>query len=60
MTSLLPEPYGSGHRSNAGKGAHVLEHLEDIEYRTTAFATNLEAKVCKRELKSNNTYIFPT
>jgi hypothetical protein len=60
MTSLLPEPFGAGHRSNAGKRAHILEHLEDIEYRTSAFATSQEAKACERGLKSNNTYIFPT
>ena len=60
MTSLLPKPFVRGHRSNAAKRAHVLEHLEDIEYRTAAFATGEEAKVCERGLKSGGGYIFPT
>jgi hypothetical protein len=60
MTSLLPKPFGTGHRSNAAKRAYVLLHLEDIEYRTYALATIEEAKVFEEELKSNNAYIFPT
>jgi hypothetical protein len=60
MSSLLPEPLGAGHRNNATKRTYVLEHLEDIEYRTSASATGEEAKVCERELKANHTYIFPT
>jgi hypothetical protein len=60
MTSLLPKPFGTGHRSNAGKRAYVLEHLEDIQYRTSTSATVQEAKICERQLKSSNTYIFST
>jgi hypothetical protein len=60
MTSLLPKPCGTGHRSNAAKRAYVLEHLEDIEYRTAAFATSKEARVCERELKSSGIHIFRT
>jgi hypothetical protein len=60
MTSLLPEPFGTGHRSNAAKRDYVLKYLEDIEYRTSASTTREEAKVCERELKSSNTYIFTT
>jgi excinuclease UvrABC nuclease subunit len=60
MTSLLPAPFGAGHRDNARKRTFVLDHLEDIEYRTSASETSGQAKVCERELKSSNTYIFPT
>lgn len=60
MISLLPEPFGHGHRSNAAKRAHIPEHLSDIEYRTCAFMTPQEAKDCERELKANHIYIFPT
>ena len=60
MTSLLPEPFGTGHRSNAGKRAYVLEHLQDIEYRTSPFLTSREARDCERELKLGNSYIFST
>jgi hypothetical protein len=60
MTSLLPKPYGTGHRSNAAKKAYVLEHLADIEYRTSASATVQEAKICERELKSSGRHIFRT
>jgi hypothetical protein len=60
MSSILPEPFGTGHRSNSGKRAYVLEHLEDIEYRTCTFVTPQDAKDCERELKANHTYIFPT
>ena len=61
MTSLLPKPLGVGTRNNAAKRAYVLEHLVDIEYRTSAFPTSQEAKVCERKLKSGGgKYIFPT
>jgi len=60
MTSLLPRPFGAGHRDNEAKRAHILEHLHDIEYRTAAFETSKEAKVCERELKLSGRYIFPT
>jgi hypothetical protein len=60
MTSLLPKPHGTGHRSNEAKRAFVLEHLVDIEYRTSAAATVQEAKNCERELKSSDQHIFRT
>jgi hypothetical protein len=60
MASLLPEPLGTGHHSNAGKKAYVLQHIDDIEYRTSAFLTGEEAEDCERELKSSNHYIFQT
>lgn len=60
MTSLLPEPHGAGHRSNMAKREHVLKYLEDIEYRTAAFASGEDAKVFERELKSSGIHIFRT
>jgi hypothetical protein len=60
MTSLLSKPLGAGTRNNNVKRAYVLEHLEDIEYRTTAIATSQEAKECERVLKSGGKYILPT
>jgi hypothetical protein len=60
MTSLLPPPFGAGHRDNEAKRAHILEHLDDIEYRTAPFATSKEAKVCEQELKLSGSYIFAT
>lgn len=60
MSSLLPKPFAAGHRSNTRKRAYVFEHLKDIEYRTSAFATNKEAKICEQALKSTNKYIFRT
>jgi hypothetical protein len=60
MTSLLPPPFGAGHRSNADKRDYVLENLGDIEYRTAAHATRGEARVYERELKLKGGYRFST
>ena len=60
MTSLLPKPFGTGHRSNSRKRAYVLEYIDDIQYRTALSKTNQEARECERELKSNGGYIFST
>jgi hypothetical protein len=60
MSSLLPEPLGAGHRSNAAKRAYVFEHLADIEYCTCPFLTAAEARHCERELKAAKPYIYST
>ena len=60
MASLLPKPYGSGHRSNADKRKFVLAHLASIEYRTKACSSDVEARKEESELPRTNSYIFPT
>jgi len=62
MTSLLPEPFGSGRRNNAEKRQYVLEHLGTVEYRTIACQTEEEAKDLEREIKRGaiGVYIFTT
>ncbi|WP_083860256.1 hypothetical protein [Cupriavidus sp. BIS7] len=61
MSSLLPEPFGAGHRSNSAKRDYVLANLGSIEYRTLACATAEGAKEQERRLKNgSNSYRFPT
>ncbi len=61
ITSLLPEPLGTGTRNNAAKRAYVLENIDSLEYRTVAFANVADAKRCEQSLKANKTsYIFGT
>jgi hypothetical protein len=61
MTSLLPKPVGAGTRNNAKKQQYVMQHLAQIEYRTCAFYTKGEAKMCEDTLKANGrAYLFPT
>ena len=60
MTSLLPKQYGAGHRSNTDKQELVLAHLTSIEYRTKACTSETQAKAEERELRTANSYIFPT
>lgn len=59
MSSLLPEPLGAGKRNNIKKRNYVLEHIEEIEYRT--FATDIEnASEIENELKQLKIHIFNT
>tara|TARA_R110002111_G_scaffold10415_1_gene33612 strand:+ start:42908 stop:43264 length:357 start_codon:yes stop_codon:yes gene_type:complete len=51
MCSLLPKPYGVGIRNNNAKRDYVLEHIDDIEYRTCACNTRQEAADIEREIK---------
>jgi hypothetical protein len=61
VTSLLPEPLGQGGRDNDKKRTYVLQHIENIEYRTLACITREEAKAREKELKANKlAYIFRT
>lgn len=61
MTSLLPKIFGQGTRKNVGKRNYILEHVENIEYRTLACATREEAMERERDLKANKSdYKFPT
>lgn len=60
MSSLLPEPYGQGTRKNTGKRNYVLKNIDDIEYRTIAFASKEMAKSFENFVKIKESYIFNT
>ncbi len=61
MTSLLPEPLGSGKRNNSDKRSYVLGHVSTVEYRTLACASHEETVIEERKLRANkNRYLFPT
>lgn len=60
MSSLLPEPYGQGTRKNIGKRNYVLKNIDDIEYRTIAFASKEMAKSFEDFVKMKESYIFNT
>jgi len=61
MTSLLPEPLGKGTRNNETKRTYVLQHIENVEYRTLACANCEDAMAREEELKANKSaYIFGT
>jgi hypothetical protein len=60
MTSLLPKPLGRGTRRNQAKREYVLEHIEDIEYRTLACTDKEEAKQVERELTAQERHLFNT
>lgn len=60
MSSLLPGPWGCGTRNNKQKRQYIFEHLEMVEYRTLACATDGEAKEEERKLQVNSSaYLFP-
>jgi hypothetical protein len=60
MTSLLPrEVGGCGTRMNSAKRDYVHNNLVDIEYRTRACATKIEAQETEAGLKKDNHYVFP-
>ena len=60
MSSLLARPLGAGHRGNTDKQGYVLEHLDDIEYRTAACANETEAKEMEEQLKAGGGYRYAT
>lgn len=51
MTSLLPQPIGTGTRNNSRKRKYLLRHLKDIEYRTRPCKTREEAADVERDIK---------
>lgn len=59
MTSLLPAPLGKGTRNNSAKRQCVFDLIEDMEYRTVAFATEAEARAFEKTLRGLG-YRFPT
>ena len=60
MSSLLSEPYGQGTRKNTEKRNYVLKNIDDIEYRTIAFASKEMAKSFETFVKMKESYIFNT
>ena len=62
MCSLLPAPFGRGTRNNQEKRDYVLDHLQEIKYRTVACPSRAEASEIERKLRSDKDrdYIFPT
>ena len=60
MTSLLPEPWGTGGRNSSTKRTYVLRQLRHLEYRTLPTATRREAAVEERRLKASFDYRFRT
>jgi hypothetical protein len=54
MTSLLPKPLGQGTRKNLKKRNYVLQHLDNIEYRTLACDSAEEAKGRERTIRDDN------
>ena len=58
MSSILPD--GAGTRNNEKKRAYVLEHLQVIEYRTQAFASEVEAILFESTMKLQGRYLFGT
>jgi len=61
MTSLLPKPHGAGTRNNSAKREYLLEHIEDIEYRTLPCATREDAAAIERKHKQGElNYRFST
>ncbi len=51
MTSLLPQPIGTGTRNNSRKRKYLLRHLKDIEYRTRPCTSREEAADIERDIK---------
>ena len=61
MSSLLPNPLGTGNRDNDEKREFVTKHLNNIDYRTLACVDTDTAAVEERKLRANkHAYIFFT
>ena len=61
MTSLLPEPWGSGTRRNHAKREYVGNYLAQIEYRTCACPSDAAARQLERTLRARaEEYLFGT
>ena len=58
ITSLLPHPYGIGSGDNSKRLKYVLDHIDDVEYRTVAFSSSREAQIFERDLPYKFSYIF--
>ena len=61
MSSLLPAPLGHGTRNNDAKRSYVLDHLDEIEYRTFACLNRDDAGEVEQSLKKNRaSYLYST
>ena len=60
MASLLPSPMGTGTRRNAEKQQYVLDHLDDIDYRTLACPDMGMVRMIERGMKDRGGFLFPT
>ena len=59
MTSLLPKPFGAGHRSNKAKQDYIYKNLSSISYRTKACHNGNEARKEEQKLlASGRRYVF--
>ncbi|MBS1684464.1 MAG: hypothetical protein JSS76_06910 [Bacteroidetes bacterium] len=60
MRSLFPKPYGTGTRNNENKRRYILEHWQDLQYRTLATETREEAYAIETKLKEQKNHKFNT
>ena len=60
MSSILPEPHGSGRRNNNEKRQYTLNNINDIEYRTVSFLLKSEMICCEKGIKALNVHLFNT
>ncbi|MBM3566500.1 MAG: hypothetical protein FJX42_10370 [Alphaproteobacteria bacterium] len=61
MTSLLPNPRGTGTRRNSTKRTCVHLHISEIEYQTIACKDRRAAKKVEENLrKDKSAYMFKT
>lgn len=58
MTSLVPNPEGSGTRKNSLLRKFVKQNLSEITYRTVACITKEEAKRLESLLRQKHDYLF--
>jgi hypothetical protein len=58
ITSILPYPYGCGTNDNVNYRNYIFQKLDDVEYRTIAFRSLLEARVFEVELFNGSQYRF--
>lgn len=59
LSSLLPKPWGCGTRSNSAKRDYVMAALADVDYRTIATTTRLEASLIENSFDRRR-YRFPS
>ena len=60
MSSLLPNPPGSGTRNNQRKRKYVSDNICKIEYRTKACTDEAGTKEAEKRMRDLNLYIFRT
>ena len=54
MTSLLPAPFGHGHRENSELRQFVLANASRLEYTTTACPTKADAVLLEKRLHAEH------